>query len=68
MHATKAKGVEQASYQIKDMANVWYNKQEGSRGKDAKPVVQDEFKEAFMNNFFPWDLMKAKVFLIICFC
>ncbi|XP_055814193.1 uncharacterized protein LOC129883587, partial [Solanum dulcamara] len=61
MHATEIEGVELVSYQLKDVANVWYNQWEESRGKDAEPALWDEFERAFLDNFFPQELREAKI-------
>ncbi|XP_055818591.1 uncharacterized protein LOC129887498 [Solanum dulcamara] len=61
MHATEIEGVELVSYQLKDVANIWYNQWEQGRGEDVEPVRWDEFEGAFLDHFFPRELREAKV-------
>ena len=61
MHATELEGVELVSYQLKDVANIWYNQWEEGRGEEAEPVLWEEFEGAFLDHFFPQELREAKV-------
>ncbi|KAF3645983.1 putative hyoscyamine 6-dioxygenase-like [Capsicum annuum] len=57
----EVEGVELATYQLKDVANQWYNEWEDVKGDSAEPTVWDEFVEAFLDRFFPLELREAKV-------
>ena len=46
-------GVELISYQLKDVANIWYNQWEEGRGEEVEPVLWSEFEGAFLDHFFP---------------
>lgn len=61
MYATETEGVELVAYQLKDVANVWYNQWEESRGENVEPANWDEFEGAFLDHFFPQELREAKV-------
>ncbi|XP_055800410.1 uncharacterized protein LOC129869841, partial [Solanum dulcamara] len=61
MHATEIEGVELVSYQLKDVANIWYSQWEQGRGEDAESARWDEFEGAFLDYFFPRELREAKV-------
>ncbi|XP_055826316.1 uncharacterized protein LOC129894676 [Solanum dulcamara] len=61
MHITEIEGVELVSYQLKDVANVWYDQWEQSHREDAGPTVWDKFESAFLDHFFPQELWKTKV-------
>lgn len=60
MHVNELEGVEVASYQLKDVVNVWYTQWEGSRGEDVEPASWEEFETAFLDHFFPQELREAK--------
>lgn len=60
MYATNLKGVEFATYQLKNMAYQWYEEWEGMRGDNAESVMLDEFLGDFLNHFFSQDLGEAK--------
>lgn len=61
IHANEIEGVELASYQLKDVANVWYNQREKSRGENAEPTTWKEFETIFLDYFFAQELREAKV-------
>lgn len=60
MYANELEGVECASYQLKDMANVWYTQWEGSRCMDVEPASLEEFETAYLDHFFPQELREAR--------
>src|SRR5688572_22530050 len=60
MHATETEDVEFISYQLKDVANIWYNQWEEGRGEEAEPALWEEFEGAFLDHFFPQELREAK--------
>ena len=53
MYVDTVEGVELAAYQLKGVANQWYNEWEDLRGGDVEPSVWSEFVEAFLDRFFP---------------
>ncbi|XP_070030294.1 uncharacterized protein [Nicotiana sylvestris] len=59
MHATDTE-VELATYQLKDVANTWYEIWEESRGEDVAPTTWKEFVDAFLEHFLPIEVLKAK--------
>nr|XP_009796651.1 PREDICTED: uncharacterized protein LOC104243196 [Nicotiana sylvestris] len=60
MHATDIEAAELAMYQLKDVANTWYETWEESRGEDADPATWKEFADAFLEHFLPIEVLKAK--------
>lgn len=61
MYTDEIEGVELASYKLKDVANVWYNQWEESRGERAEHAAWEEFEIIFLDLFFPQELRKVKV-------
>lgn len=51
MHETENEGVELASYQFKDVVNVWQNLLEEGQGANAEPIEQSESENVFLDNF-----------------
>ncbi|XP_075103947.1 uncharacterized protein LOC142178428 [Nicotiana tabacum] len=60
MHATDTEAAELAAYQLKDVANTWYEIWEESRGEDADPATWKEFADAFLEHFLPIEVLEAK--------
>ncbi|XP_070025080.1 uncharacterized protein [Nicotiana sylvestris] len=60
MHATDTKAAELAAYQLKDVANMWYETWEESRGEDADPTTWMYFADAFLEHFLPIEVLEAK--------
>ncbi|XP_070003070.1 uncharacterized protein [Nicotiana sylvestris] len=60
MHATDTEAVELATYQLKDVANTWYETWEDSRGEDADPGTWKDFADAFLEHFLPIEVLEAK--------
>ncbi|XP_075076654.1 uncharacterized protein LOC142163281 [Nicotiana tabacum] len=60
MHATDTEAAELAAYQLKYVANVWYETWEESRGEDADPATWKDFADAFLEHFLPIEVMEAK--------
>nr|XP_009772030.1 PREDICTED: uncharacterized protein LOC104222498 [Nicotiana sylvestris] len=60
MHATDTEAIELAAYQLKDVANTWYETWEESRGEDAVPATWKEFADAFLEHFLPIEVLEAK--------
>ena len=49
-----------ASYQLKDVAHIWYTQWKENRGANAAPITWDCFSETFLDRFFPIELREAK--------
>ncbi|XP_075099244.1 uncharacterized protein LOC142176079 [Nicotiana tabacum] len=60
MHATDTEATELAAYQLKDVANMWYEIWEESRGEDADPATWKDFADAFLKHFLPIEVLEAK--------
>ncbi|WMV58045.1 hypothetical protein MTR67_051430 [Solanum verrucosum] len=52
--------VELASYQLKDVAHIWYTEWKENRGTDATPITWECFSETFLDRFFPRVLREEK--------
>ncbi|XP_049369333.1 uncharacterized protein LOC125834206 [Solanum verrucosum] len=53
-------GVELASYQLKDVAHIWFTQRKENRGENAASVTWECFTGAFLDRFFPRELREAK--------
>ncbi|KAF3631057.1 hypothetical protein FXO37_28190 [Capsicum annuum] len=60
MYVDEVEGVELAVYQLKDVANQWYNEWKDSMSEHAEPIVWAKFVEVFLDRFFPLKLRKVK--------
>ena len=60
MGVTSEKRAELAAYQLKGVAQIWFEQWKELRGVDALPTW-DEFKTAFLDHFFPLKLREAKM-------
>ncbi|KAH0784217.1 hypothetical protein KY290_003815 [Solanum tuberosum] len=60
MQVTGNEKVELASYQLKDVAHIWYTQWKENRGIDVTPITWDCFSETFLDNFFQRELREAK--------
>nr|XP_009799866.1 PREDICTED: uncharacterized protein LOC104245864 [Nicotiana sylvestris] len=60
IHATDTEATELAVYQLKDVANMWYEIWEESRGEDADPATWKDFADAFLKHFLPIEVLEAK--------
>ncbi|KAH0637947.1 hypothetical protein KY290_036496 [Solanum tuberosum] len=61
--ATKVTGndrVELASYQLKDVAHIWYTQWKEYRGTNAAPITWECFSKTFLDRFFPIELRVAR--------
>ena len=52
---------ESAAYQLKDVAQVWFEKWRSERPLERDPVDLEEFKEAFLDRFFLLDWREKKM-------
>ena len=64
MHATGVTSrdkEELSSYQLKDVAQVWYTQWKGNRQEESGPIEWEEFKEVFLGNYFSSEMREDKV-------
>ncbi|XP_049388069.1 L-type lectin-domain containing receptor kinase IX.1-like, partial [Solanum stenotomum] len=59
MHASVTEAVELASFRIRDVAILWYEAWERSRGLDAPPAEWEDFSEAFFAHYSPREVREA---------
>ncbi|XP_069146887.1 uncharacterized protein [Solanum lycopersicum] len=60
MQVTGNDRVELASYQLKDLAHIWYTQWTENRGANVAPSTWDCFIENFLDMFFPIKLREEK--------
>ncbi|XP_033511773.1 uncharacterized protein [Nicotiana tomentosiformis] len=60
MHATDTEAPKLAAYQLKDIANTWYETWEETQGEDATPTTWKEFADVFLEHFLPIEVLEAK--------
>ena len=53
MQVTGNNRVELESYQLKNVAHIWYTQWKGNRGANSAPITWDCFSETFLDSFFP---------------
>ena len=53
MHVTGNDRVELESYQLKDVAHIWYTHWKDNRGANVDTITWDCFSETFLDRFFP---------------
>lgn len=61
MHVSDTEAVELASYWLRDLAVLWYDSWERSRGPNPPPAVWKEFSEAFLRHYLPVEIRRARV-------
>ncbi|WMV50223.1 hypothetical protein MTR67_043608 [Solanum verrucosum] len=61
MGVTPFKKAELAAYQLKGVAQVWYNQWNKGKPEDAGPLDWEKFKASFHDRFFPLEMREAKV-------
>ncbi|KAH0633816.1 hypothetical protein KY284_036602 [Solanum tuberosum] len=59
MHASVTEIVELASFLLRDVAILWYEEWERSRGPDASPAEWEDFFEAFLAHYLPQEVREA---------
>ncbi|WMV25631.1 hypothetical protein MTR67_019016 [Solanum verrucosum] len=52
--------VELASYQLKDVAHIWYTQWKDNMGTDAAPITWEGFSKSFLDRFFLIELREAR--------
>ncbi|XP_060210488.1 uncharacterized protein LOC132637416 [Lycium barbarum] len=60
MQATNREAVDFGTFQLKDVAHLWYESWEISRGEDASHATWEEFETAFIDHFLPKKPREAK--------
>ncbi|WMV46406.1 hypothetical protein MTR67_039791 [Solanum verrucosum] len=60
MGVTTVENVELVTYQLKGVAQIWFNQWKDGRPKDAGPLDWKKFKVAFLDRFFPLEMREAK--------
>ena len=68
MGVSTTEKVEFVAYQLKDVAQTWYNQWKDSRDLGDGPMSWEIFKNAFLDRFFPKEKREAKVkeFMNLC--
>ncbi|XP_004244846.1 uncharacterized protein [Solanum lycopersicum] len=61
MGARDTKKAELASYQLKNVSQIWCNMWQDSRTLGGVPVIWELFKTVFLERFFPREIREAKV-------
>ncbi|XP_049375598.1 uncharacterized protein LOC125840667 [Solanum verrucosum] len=61
MGVTSVEKVELATYQLKDVAQVWFTQCKSNRTVGAGPIDWEVFKKAFLDRFFPHEKREVKV-------
>jgi len=61
MQVTGNDRVQLASYQLKDVANIWFTLWKENRGENATLVTWECFTVAFLDRFIPRELREATV-------
>ncbi|XP_060216643.1 uncharacterized protein LOC132644102 [Lycium barbarum] len=61
MHSLDTESVELASYRLRDAAVYWYIAWMSSRGANAPPPMWKQFVDAFLRQYFPPEVHRARV-------
>ncbi|WMV09143.1 hypothetical protein MTR67_002528 [Solanum verrucosum] len=61
MHASVTEAMEFASFQLRDVAILWYEASERSRGPDALPAEWEDLSEAFLVHYLPREVREARL-------
>ncbi|XP_070046556.1 uncharacterized protein [Nicotiana tomentosiformis] len=61
MHATEKDAVELAVFRLRDIAILWYEGWERSRGRDAPPTIWENFSDDFLVQYLPQEIREALV-------
>ncbi|XP_070023316.1 uncharacterized protein [Nicotiana sylvestris] len=60
MHATEKEAVELAAFRLRDIAILWYEGWERSRGRDTPPSIWENFSDAFLDQYLPREIRQAR--------
>ncbi|XP_019253902.1 PREDICTED: uncharacterized protein LOC109232595 [Nicotiana attenuata] len=66
IHASVTEAVELASFRLRDVAFLWYEAWERSRGPDAPPAEWEDFSEAFLAHYLPREVQEAHLDQFLC--
>ncbi|XP_070042694.1 uncharacterized protein [Nicotiana tomentosiformis] len=61
MHATEKEEVELEAFRLRDIAILWYEGWERSKGCDAPPAIWENFSDAFLDKYLPREIRQARV-------
>ncbi|KAH0781537.1 hypothetical protein KY290_001135 [Solanum tuberosum] len=61
MHASATEAVEFASFQQRDVAILWFEASERSRGPGAPLAEWEDFSEAFLAHYLPQEVREARL-------
>ncbi|WMV36730.1 hypothetical protein MTR67_030115, partial [Solanum verrucosum] len=61
MHASVTEAVDLASFRLRDVAILWYEAWERSRGPDVPPAEWEDFSKAFFAHYFPREVREARL-------
>ncbi|MCQ8086693.1 retrotransposon gag domain-containing protein, partial [Salmonella enterica] len=61
MGVTSKEKAELASYQLKDVAQIWFTQWKANRLVGTDPIEWEEFKEAFLGKYFPLEKRECKI-------
>jgi len=61
MSVTLVESVDLVAYQLKGVAQIWFNQLKEERVIDGGPLDWDKFKGHFLDQFFPLEMREAKV-------
>ncbi|WMV38632.1 hypothetical protein MTR67_032017 [Solanum verrucosum] len=62
MGVTPIEKAELAAYQLKGVAQIWFNQLKEARPEGVSPIEWERFKSVFLDIFFPLEMREAKVF------
>ncbi|XP_069145521.1 uncharacterized protein [Solanum lycopersicum] len=61
MGVTSREKEELASYQLRDVSQIWYTNWKDNRPEESVPIEWKEFKKAFLCMYFPCERRESKV-------
>ena len=61
MGVSSRENAELASYQLKEVAQIWYTQWMANRPEEAGPIEWEGFKEAFLGKYFPLEKRECKI-------
>ena len=61
MYALATESVELAAFRLRDVAVLWYESWERTRGEDISLPTWDNFVEAFIDHYLPREIRDSRV-------
>ena len=61
MGVTSREKAELASYQLREVSQVWYTQWKDNRPLESGHIEWEEFKKAFLGKYFPLERREVKV-------